>query len=606
MAGKDNFASHVLRQTAKDSLGDLLHSVSGLKDLVIDQELFKPLDRIAGASFLKEQGVNKIYSLDNTLPTNFSIKRVFIVRANIASVRKAANHINSCTDNDTKNLRYKILIVPRKLHICERVLEQEGVIGYVEVAGLDLGLLPIDDDVLSLDLPDFYKSFFLERDNTWIYSVAASLFDIQTIFGTIRQMFCFGKASQMTYEMYTMLVKEKQGKSLTKDPDIDYVFLFDRDMDYASIILTPGTYEGLLDEVFGIKYGYAELDKHVTQSEQNVKVLLDNNDKVYKDIRNRHFSNVVSHLSSAAKQLKLDHSERQNMTIEKMSEFVSKELKNVQQEKQSLALHIGICEAIVQKKSRNFQEQLNVENSIVDGSEFQECVVYIEELLMKQALVSQTLRLMSLLSLTNDGLEVKLHNSLKTQFLQSYGHEHMITFHTLKQTGLFVDYETKNVLGKMVSPLVSLPRSSSFRATLKKFNLIPKNTNTGGKQSGDLGYVFSGAYIPLSCSIVKQVLENNSVYVVEEAVKLLSGSCFTKNLLPSARFSIASASKQAKKTVLIYFLGGVTFAEITALRRLGELKDCNIIIATTSIINGNSFMDIFINDSLKLRENRIP
>ena len=44
-----------------------------------------------------------------------------------------------------------------------------------------------------------------------------------------------------------------------------------------------------------------------------------------------------------------------------------------------------------------------------------------------------------------------------------------------------------------------------------------------------------------------------------------------------------------KKTVLIYFVGGVTFAEIAALRFLNQQANSNVkfVVATTEIITGD-------------------
>ena len=48
-----------------------------------------------------------------------------------------------------------------------------------------------------------------------------------------------------------------------------------------------------------------------------------------------------------------------------------------------------------------------------------------------------------------------------------------------------------------------------------------------------------------------------------------------------------------KKTVLVFFVGGVTMAEVASLRFLSSQEDSNIdyIIATTSVITGNSFLE---------------
>ena len=49
-------------------------------------------------------------------------------------------------------------------------------------------------------------------------------------------------------------------------------------------------------------------------------------------------------------------------------------------------------------------------------------------------------------------------------------------------------------------------------------------------------------------------------------------------------------SRQEKKKVLLYFVGGITYAEIGAIRFLNEMKGHNMkfYIAATQIINGNS------------------
>ncbi len=47
-----------------------------------------------------------------------------------------------------------------------------------------------------------------------------------------------------------------------------------------------------------------------------------------------------------------------------------------------------------------------------------------------------------------------------------------------------------------------------------------------------------------------------------------------------------------KKRILIYFIGGITYGEIAAVRFLNKLfKDKKFIIATTQIINGETCME---------------
>lgn len=45
--------------------------------------------------------------------------------------------------------------------MCEQLLEREGVIGSVQLLEFPLGLIPLDTDLFSLELPGFFASFFL-------------------------------------------------------------------------------------------------------------------------------------------------------------------------------------------------------------------------------------------------------------------------------------------------------------------------------------------------------------------------------------------------------------------------------------------------------------
>ena len=52
-------------------------------------------------------------------------------------------------------------MVPRRLYVCDHVLEQEGVYGKVEIEELKLSFLPLDDDILTLENHYIINSFFL-------------------------------------------------------------------------------------------------------------------------------------------------------------------------------------------------------------------------------------------------------------------------------------------------------------------------------------------------------------------------------------------------------------------------------------------------------------
>ncbi|XP_076076240.1 uncharacterized protein LOC143047159 isoform X2 [Mytilus galloprovincialis] len=152
-----------IRDMVRNDLASLLDSFKGKKDLVLDTELMKPLDRVAGATMLKQRHVDKIFKLD---PTQKSIhgceQRVYLVRPQMTTMKVIADHVNSDRSSNIKR-EYRIIMVPRKLHVCEMILEHEGVMGYITIHELQMDLIPLDRDILSLELPQFFRSFYLMK-----------------------------------------------------------------------------------------------------------------------------------------------------------------------------------------------------------------------------------------------------------------------------------------------------------------------------------------------------------------------------------------------------------------------------------------------------------
>ena len=71
--------------------------------------------------------------------------------------------------------------------------------------------------------------------------------------------------------------------------------------------------------------------------------------------------------------------------------------------------------------------------------------------------------------------------------------------------------------------------------------------------------------------------------------------------LPNYALFDAGAAPPKRKVVLVVFLGGVTFAEIAALRFIGRQPEvnCAFVIATTKLINGSNLLDTFVDDNVK-------
>jgi vacuolar protein sorting-associated protein 33A len=112
------------------------------------------LSLVAEFSILKEHGVEKIYHLSEQ-PFESEGNLLYITRPNLLYTKWIANHVKS------KNVSHSIFFVPQRTLICDRVLEEEGVLGDVTIGEYYLDVINLEDDLLSLEMPTSFRDFYL-------------------------------------------------------------------------------------------------------------------------------------------------------------------------------------------------------------------------------------------------------------------------------------------------------------------------------------------------------------------------------------------------------------------------------------------------------------
>ncbi|XP_018548396.1 vacuolar protein sorting-associated protein 33B [Lates calcarifer] len=602
----------LLKRLARDQLIYLLEQLPGKKDLFIEADLMSPLDRIANVSTLKQHEVDKLYKVEYKPVISTSDQLCFLIRPRIQTVKWICDVVNA-DKAAGKFRRYKLIFTPQKFYACEAVLEEQGIFGDVTTDEWAFYLLPLDDDIISLELPEFFRDNFLAGDQRWVRTAGSTLHLLHSIYGPFSKIYGIGRCSKMAYESWREQVEE--GETKARQAEIGNVFLIDRDVDFVTPLCSQVVYEGLVDDIFRIKCGCVEFGPDVTSSDKSMKVMLNSQDKVFNEIRNEHFSNVFGFLSQKARNLQTAYDKRRGMDIKQMKTFVSEELKGLKQEHRLLSLHIGASESIMKKKTKqDFQELLKTEHSLLEGFEIRECISFIEEHINRQVSMIESLRLLCLLSITENGLLPKDYRSLKAQYLQSYGVDHLLTFANLRQLGLLVEQqpgETLTVMeskvgklvndktaGKLTDAFSSLAKKSNFRALSKKLNLVPKSDEEYDlRVPRDMAYIFSGAYIPLSCKLIEQVLERDGWTGLEEVTRLLNGHEFAVTGSTAGSSGADSRAKNdAQRIVLVMFLGGCTFSEISALRFLGRERGYKFIVVTTAITNSSRLIEALLDN----------
>ena len=98
--------------------------------------------------------------------------------------------------NSEKSYQRKrqIVFIPRRTAVLDYTLEQYGIRGHVTLEDLSIDLIPLDKDILSLEMPKLMSNIFLDRDWTNLHTIANSIVKLMHQFGPFTNVYgqgCF-------------------------------------------------------------------------------------------------------------------------------------------------------------------------------------------------------------------------------------------------------------------------------------------------------------------------------------------------------------------------------------------------------------------------------
>lgn len=252
-AGRINLA--VLRESYRRELLDMLDKCEGFKALVWDDALTGPFGLIAEYTLLKEHEVERMFPLQKTKLPSCNVKNIiFICRPKYSLMDHIAYNVAKEEEaSGPFHKEFHIFFVPRKSLLCEKRLKELGVHGsFTSIEEYCLDFIPIDSDCLSMEMESSFRQCYLEDDHTTLFYAARALMTIQSLFGLIPNIYGKGVCADKVIEMIMQMRRELAGREPQIMPQIDNLFIIDRTVDPLTPLMTQLTYEGLLDEIFGI------------------------------------------------------------------------------------------------------------------------------------------------------------------------------------------------------------------------------------------------------------------------------------------------------------------------------------------------------------------
>lgn len=523
---------------------------------------------------------------------------------------------------------FHIFWVPRRTRVSDSLLEENGVLGDVNIHELPLYFFPLERDVLSLELDDSFKDLFLSRDTTPAFLIAKALMNIQSKHGLFPRVIGKGGNAKRVATLLSRMRQEilagddsseAANGGLTPSNSTESVIIIDREVDMVTPLLTQLTYEGLIDEVFGIQNNQTDIDSTIVgapaqpppqstsstpaaSASRKRKIQLDSSDKLYDGLRDTNFAIVGGLLNKVARRLQSDYDSRHaSKTTAELKEFVKK-LPGYQAEQHSLKIHTGLAEEIMKyTRTEEFSRLLEVQQNLAAGADPSSQFDVIEELIARDTPLPQILRLVCIYSCISGGIKAKEFDQFRRLILEGYGYQHLLTLNNLEKLQLFLS-RSSPMAGMIPMAGSGAPTGTKTNYTYlrKQLRLIVDEVNE--HDPNDIAYVYSG-YAPLSIRLVQCILQkqyllsitrgngNTGAGVVggsgapgwrgfDEAVKHARGPAFDElqkgeDKAVKARALLSGGGD--KKTVFVVFVGGVTFTEIAALRFIAKKEEGRLI-----------------------------
>lgn len=420
---------------------------------------------------------------------------------------------------------------------------------------------------------------------------------------------------------------------------IDQLVIIDRSTDFITPLLTQLTYKGLINEFYKISdSGQVELPASIVNpplsankngitngsgsesgsttmgtalSSTGLKKasLNASTDALLQETQHSNFAVVGPKLNRVARQLQVDYEKRHEAkTVSEIKEFVSK-LGGLQQVHQSLRFHTNLAENLMTLvQGEEFNKWLEIQQNIVAGS-LDTSVIHamIEALINRGSSLTMVLRLLALESLCKGGIKEKELQNFKKEIYQTYGFSHILTFNKLEKLGLI---------------FARSPSISNNFATVRKLLTLIVDQQDESEDPQDISFAFSG-YAPLSVRLVQCAIDKPAVIKpkrfqptvtttaaslasstgwkeAEDIIKYIPGEMVDQQQRSDKYIREGKLRKiltrntpgHDKTTVMVYYLGGITYAEIASLEFIAKkLTNVNLIIATSGFISGEKIME---------------
>lgn len=536
------------------------------KTLIIEKSCIPKLNYITSLEPLIERKVRKDLVLLE--PKNYIAQTpivIYMLSPSISCLNIIENHIS-----ENKKREFHLIIIPKINNECSSFIEKSKNKTYYNMHNLNIDMFVLDYDLISLEDHNAFHNIYVNDNYECLSALKRVIIKYKTVFGKIKYIYSKGPLAQ---KLNNILSNEDESFDNNNELETLACFIFDRSVDMVTPLCCNFTYEALIDEYFDINFNSIKVSPKLLEKDIKqdiIKIDLSKNDKFYTMIKDYNFTKIRTFLPNRLKEhsLILEEGKKKTDDMRKIQENLVK-VKQVQEERASLANHINIADFISKKqKLPIYKFYLNFEQSMLVGELPEKINDFIEDEIGKKANKYNILKIICLESIIHGGIRYRNYEQIKKDFLNVYGYKEIFLWHNLEKMEI----------------LKSQDNNYFYSAANTDLKLIYEEIDFNNPN--DSSYAYSG-YCPICVRLIEKAFKDGWNTIKETLKKIPGESDF-----PSDESEITNENNE-KKYFLVVFIGGITYGELGAIRYLNKsFKNKKIIVLTTSMINSKKIFNL--------------
>ena len=465
--------------------------------------------------------------------------------------------INSMMNIPMKTIDINIIFIPEETtKIIEYMIEMNHLNAF-GIFNFSIDIMPIDYDLFSLDNDESFREIYIDKNNSSIEKLADIMLKFEVAFGKVKHKYIKGNNAKLFCDL---LLNKEEEHNIKSTDEIFGMIVFDRSVDFITPFISNLTFEGLVDEYYGINKGYIKVkrksfkanfsneDKKIRPEADMSYPLISDMNKFYCNLRCFHYLTVTKYLMSISEHIKYLRDNKNNLKSTSEINAALVDLNKLIDSNSFLNDNMEMINQIF--KIINDEDYQTKEFSILKGTSQTNSETFYDDYIIDKKDMYKILNLMILESLIGSG--ISNYEKFKKDILAVYGYQNLFLFRNLEKLE-WLKEKDKLSLKKLFK--------SNYEQINEKLHLYNEDFVLG--QTDDLSYVHQG-YCPISLRLIEKVGEGGWSEI-KDVFQLIPGVTH----YPSNEYEI-SKPREDLNTIFLVFLGGVTYTEIEGVRYLNR------------------------------------